>query len=68
MVGNKSDMESTHREVPRQLAREFKNEHDLAYEGESSARNGANIDKIFADLAKSLYMKHKDEPRRGTID
>ena len=30
------------------------------YFTETSAKSGDNIDKLFVDLAKNIYMKYKD--------
>lgn len=38
----------------------FKKEHDLLYFKETSAKSGENVDKMFIDIAKFIYLKHKD--------
>lgn len=32
----------------------------MMYFTETSAKSGDNIDKLFVDLAKNIYMKYKD--------
>ena len=39
----------------------FKKEHDLLYFQETSAKLGGNVEKMFIDIAKFIYLKHKDQ-------
>lgn len=59
LIGNKSDLEH-YREVPIEQALEFKKENGLIYFTETSAKSGENIDKLFTDAAKLIYIKYKD--------
>jgi hypothetical protein len=38
----------------------FKQDNNLLYFAETSAKSGDNIDKMFIDLAKFIYIKYKD--------
>jgi hypothetical protein len=59
-VGNKSDLEH-YREVPFEQALEFKKQNGLLYFAETSAKSGDNVDKLFIDVAKFIFMKYKDK-------
>jgi GTPase SAR1 family protein len=58
LVGNKSDME-THREVDLETVRVFKEENNITYCCETSAKSGKNIERLFTDCARFLYSKYK---------
>ena len=60
LTGNKSDVAPEHRQVSVEKALAFKNEHDLHYYSETSARTGDNVINLFSDVAKFLYLKHRD--------
>lgn len=59
LIGNKSDLEN-HREVPFEEALQFKKDNNLLYFTETSAKSGDNVDKLFIDAAKLIYLKYKD--------
>ncbi len=41
-------------------ALKFKKDHELLYFKETSAKSGDNVDKMFIDIAKFIYLKYKD--------
>eukprot|EP00347_Sterkiella_histriomuscorum_P018721 403344431 len=60
LIGNKSDLEQK-RQVSHDEGLMFKKKNNLLYFTETSAKNGDNIDKMFIDLAKFIYLKYKDQ-------
>ena len=57
LIGNKSDLEEE-REVTKEEIENFKNSYDnIKMFFETSAKNGENIDKLFENIAISLYKK-----------
>lgn len=38
----------------------FKEVNDIWYFTETSAKSGDNVDKLFIDLSKFIYLKYKD--------
>ena len=48
------------REVTFEEGLEFKKKHNLLYFTETSAKSGDNIEKLFIDIAKFIYLKYKD--------
>ena len=67
LIGNKSDLESQ-REVSFNQGLQFKKENNLHYFTETSAKSGENIDKLFVDIAKFIYLKYKDNLNRMMED
>ena len=57
LVGNQSDRDCD-REVSRERAEKFKNEHNLDFFIETSAKSGDNIEKLFTMTAKMLYKQN----------
>ena len=43
---------------------EFKQKNDLLYFQESSAKSGVNVDTMFIDAAKFIYLRYKDQLHR----
>lgn len=60
LIGNKSDLEPK-RQVSHEDGLQFKKRNNLLYFTETSAKSGENIDKMFIDLAKFIYLKYKDQ-------
>lgn len=52
LIGNKKD---TERKVPNNLIENLKQEHNIKYYIETSAKSGENIDQLFDDTLKILY-------------
>jgi len=59
LVGNKSDMEDKRRVSPEEALR-FKTDNNLLYFGETSAKSGENVDRLFIDVAKFIFQKYRD--------
>lgn len=59
LIGNKSDLENQ-RQVSFEEGLRFKQDNNLLYFAETSAKSGDNVDKMFIDLAKFIYIKYKD--------
>jgi GTPase SAR1 family protein len=59
LVGNKSDLEND-REVPMEDALKFKQDNNMLYFTETSAKSGDNVDRLFIDVAKFIFQKYKD--------
>jgi len=57
LIGNKADLEEK-REVRLEDAKQFKNENDIHYFNEASAKTGLNAKEIFIEAAKILYKEH----------
>ena len=60
LIGNKSDLNPSQREVSFEEALAFKQKHNLLYFAETSAKSGENIDRLFMDTSKFIYLKYKD--------
>ena len=57
LIGNKADLEDQ-REVQLEEAKQFKNDNDIHYFSESSAKTGLNAQQVFIEAAKLLYKEH----------
>lgn len=49
------------REVQLESVLEFKEMNNILYFTETSAKTGKNVESLFADCAKFIYMKYKDK-------
>ena len=58
LIGNKSDLEEQ-REVSYEEAKKFKDENQLLYFEETSAKDGINTKEVFIEAAKILYEEYK---------
>ena len=67
LIGNKSDLESQ-REVSYEEAEKFKDENQLLYFEETSAKNGLNTKEVFIEAAKILYEEYKKYKKRAEGD
>ncbi len=61
LIGNKSDINPAEREVTFEEALEFKQKHNLLYFTETSAKSGDNIEKLFIDASKFIYLRYKEQ-------
>jgi len=67
LIGNKSDLEAQ-REVNYEEAKKFKDENQLLYFEETSAKDGINTKEAFIEAAKILYEEYKRYKMRGGGD
>ena len=68
LIGNKADLEDK-REVKLDEAKQFKNENDIHYFSEASAKTGLNAQEVFIEAAKLLYKEHlKYKARANRLD
>ena len=59
LIGNKADLENE-REVTYEEAKKYKEENQIVYFEETSAKTGLNAKKVFEESAKILYTEHKN--------
>ena len=59
LIGNKADLENE-REVDYDVAQKFKEENQIIYFEETSAKTGFNSKKVFEEAAKILYDETKN--------
>ena len=57
LIGNKADLEDK-RQVSFEEAKRFKEENNLQYLNETSAKSGLNAKEVFIEAAKILYKEH----------
>ena len=60
LVGNKKDMENQ-REVSHEKVEKFKQDRNILYHFETSAKTGENIESLFIFASKILYHSFKDK-------
>ena len=60
LVGNKCDMDSM-RVVTADTILEFKEQCQIQYAMECSAKTGKNVERLFTDCARFLYLKYHDK-------
>ena len=58
LIGNKADLENE-REVSFEEAKRYKEENQLLYFEETSAKSGLNSKEVFTEAARILYKEHK---------
>ena len=59
LIGNKADLEDK-REVTKESGENFSKEHKLTYFTETSAKTGFNVQNVFIEVAKELYLQHEE--------
>ena len=57
LIGNKSDLEEE-RLISKKQAEDFKNEYELDFFMETSAKNGINTKELFVKVAKLLFTEY----------
>ena len=63
LIGNKADLEEK-RQVSREAGEKLCRDHKLNYFLETSAKTGFNIQNIFIQVAKELYLQHEEIKNR----
>jgi small GTP-binding protein len=64
LIGNKADLEYN-REVSKDEAKKYANEHGFNYYNETFAKSGFNAKEVFIQAAKVLYLEHLKFKNRG---
>ena len=67
LVGNKKDLENE-RKVTYEEAKKFKEENQILYFEETSAKMGINAKEVFMEAAKILYEEYKKYNNEGGQD
>ena len=65
LIGNKADLEDK-RKVSRESGEKFLKDHKLTYFIETSAKTGFNVQNVFIQAAKELYLSHEEIKNRVT--
>ena len=63
LIGNKADLEDK-RKVARAQGVKFCKDHNVSYFTETSAKTGLNVQNVFMEAAKQLYIQHEDIKNR----
>ena len=67
LIGNKADLENE-REVDYDVAQRFKEENQILYFEETSAKTGLNSKKVFEEAARILYNEQKNYKSNSNDD
>ncbi len=65
LIGNKADLEEK-REVTKEAGEKFFNDHNISFFTETSAKTGLNVQNVFIEAAKLLYLEHEEMKTRIT--
>jgi len=63
LIGNKADLEDK-RKITRAQGEKFCKDHNISYFTETSAKTGLNVQNVFMEAAKELYIQHEDIKNR----
>jgi Ras-related protein Rab-2A len=63
LIGNKADLEDK-RKITRAQGEKFCNDHKLSFFIETSAKTGFNVQNVFIQVAKELYLQHEEIKNR----
>ena len=63
LIGNKADLEEK-RKVTKEAGEKFRNDHDISFFAETSAKTGLNVQNVFMEAAKDLYIQHEEIKNR----
>ena len=63
LIGNKADLEEK-RKVTKEAGEKFLNDHDISFFTETSAKTGLNVQNVFMEAAKDLYIQHEEIKNR----
>ena len=71
LIGNKVDLEDK-RKITKEMSEEFCKNHNISFFLETSAKTGFNVQNVFIEAVKILYMQHQEiksrTSRPGTIN
>ena len=63
LIGNKADLDDK-RKITREQGEKFYNEHKISFFTETSAKTGLNVQNVFIQAAKELYIQHEEIKNR----
>ena len=63
LIGNKADLEDKRR-LTKEQGEQLCRDHKLAYFMETSAKTGFNVQNVFIQVAKELYLQHEEIKNR----
>ena len=63
LIGNKADLEDK-RKLTKEQGEQLCNDHKLAFFMETSAKTGFNVQNVFIQVAKELYLQHEEIKNR----
>ena len=63
LIGNKADLEDK-RQVAKETGEKFCSDHKLSFFIETSAKTGFNVQNVFIQVAKELYLQHEEIKNR----
>ena len=63
LIGNKADLEDK-RKISKEIGEKFCNNHKLSFFIETSAKTGFNVQNVFIQVAKELYLQHEEIKNR----
>ena len=63
LIGNKADLDDK-RKITREQGEKFSNEHKISFFTETSAKTGLNVQNVFIQAAKELYIQHEEIKNR----
>ena len=63
LIGNKADLDDK-RKITREQGEKFYNEHKISFFTETSAKTGLNVQNVFIQAAKELFIQHEEIKNR----
>ena len=63
LIGNKADLEDK-RKITKATGEKFCQDHRISFFAETSAKTGFNVENVFVEVAKELYIQHEDIKNR----
>ena len=63
LIGNKADLEDK-RKITKATGEKFCQDHQISFFAETSAKTGFNVENVFVEVAKELYIQHEDIKNR----
>ena len=65
LVGNKSDLDESKRDVPYSRGKALADEYRIPF-FETSAKSGAHVEEVFLGMARDVMVRLRDAPGDGT--
>ena len=63
LIGNKADLEDK-RKITKATGEKFCQDHQISFFAETSEKTGFNVENVFVEVAKELYIQHEDIKNR----